>query len=62
MQKLFRVDSEQSIELLDELELEQDADAPMSMAVHPNVCHQSPLKLANLTLCGLEPSFRLRSQ
>lgn len=32
-QKLFRLDGDASIELLNELELEQDADAPMSMAV-----------------------------
>jgi prolactin regulatory element-binding protein len=36
-QKLLSVGSDQSIELLHELELEQDADAPMSMAVHLEV-------------------------
>lgn len=33
--KLLSVGSGQSMEILHELELEQDADAPMSMAVHP---------------------------
>lgn len=34
LQRLYRVDNEKSVELLDEFELDKGEDAPMSMAAH----------------------------
>ncbi|OBZ76124.1 Guanine nucleotide-exchange factor SEC12 [Grifola frondosa] len=35
--RLYRIDSDKTFELLDELELEKGEDAPMSMAAHPQI-------------------------
>lgn len=37
VQRLYHISSDRSMELVDELELEKDEDAPMSMAANPEV-------------------------
>ena len=37
LQRLYHVDDNRTLDLVDELELEKDEDAPMSMTAHPDV-------------------------
>lgn len=37
LQRLYHVSDDRNLEIIDELELEKDEDAPMSMTAHPEV-------------------------
>ena len=37
LQRLYHIIDDRTLDLIDELELEKDEDAPMSMAAHPDV-------------------------
>jgi prolactin regulatory element-binding protein len=50
LQRLYHVGDDRTLNLIDELELEKDEDAPMSMAAHPEV---SPSILSRYTTTDL---------